>query len=405
MTNSGKLLIYAPVPLVQTETSLYLEDQACNGLRLWAENFEEVISMHPVRHGEPPEAWRPVTTIGSNLDRIRLLPLPMAYRPDQFLQHYRATCDVIRSEIEQADYLSFAIGGLFGDWGSVASWQAHRMGRPFAIWTDRVESEVVRRTATSGKLRRRLKARLENRPMWWWEKFIIRRATLGLFHGKETFDTYAPYCQQPQLVHDIHLNKSEHISQAALQTKIAGAKQGPLKIVYVGRADPMKGPQDWLQVLEHLQTAGVAFQAAWLGDGPELSAMQARVAASGLESKVHLIGFINDRQAVLDHLRKAHVFLFCHKTPESPRCLIEALASATPIIGYEAAFARDLVSVHCGGRLVSMDDVTALSEAIAGLAQNRDRLTDLIERAVQDGAPFDDESVFRHRSEVIRMYL
>lgn len=40
-----------------------------------------------------------------------------------------------------------------------------------------------------------------------------------------------------------------------------------------------------------------------------------------------------------------------------------------------------------------------------GLGRDRTRLADLIERAAQDGAPFDDVSVFRHRSELIRAYL
>ena len=405
MTDSSKLLIYAPVPLVETEAGLHLEDQACNGLRLWAENFDEVVSMHPVRHGPTPEAWRPVSQIGPNLERIRLVPLPMAYRPDQFVRHLPAARAQIQAEIDRADYLTFAIGGLFGDWGSVASWQAHRKGRPFAVWTDRVESEVVRRTSSSGPWHHRVRARLEHRPMWAWEKFIIHRASLGLFHGKETFDTYAPYCRQPQLVHDIHIAKSEHIASDALQAKQAKVPDGPLKIVYAGRATAMKGPQDWVTVLERLHQAGVAFQATWLGDGPELGKMQAQIAKAGLEDHVHLAGFVNDRQAVLEACRDAHIFLFCHKTPESPRCLIEALVSAAPIVGYDGAFARDLIATHKGGQLVPMNDVVALSEAVAGLARNRSALAETIGRAFKDGTPYDDKGVFKHRSDIIRQYL
>lgn len=405
MTKSGRLLIYAPVPLVQTEAGLHLENQACNGLKLWSENFDEVVAMYPVLYGPLPEAWQPISMIGSNLDRIRVLPLQTAYRPDQFVRHYRATRDLIRVEIAAADYLSFSIGGLFGDWGSVACWQAHRAGRDFAVWTDRVESEVVRRTSSSGSWRQRLRAKLEHRPMWWWEKFIIRRATLGLFHGKETFDTYAPYSRQPQLVHDIHVKKSEHIAAADLETKVAGAGQGPLKIVYTGRASAMKGPQDWVSVLENLNGLNVDFQATWLGDGPEISNMQARVKVAGLEDRVHFTGFVNDRREVLDYLRDAHLFMFCHKTPESPRCLIEALVSATPIVGYEGAFASDLVSTNKGGRLVALNDVAALSQVVAGLARDRGVLAGLIKQALKDGTPFDDKGVFQHRSDVIRKYL
>ncbi|WP_147114325.1 glycosyltransferase [Tateyamaria sp. syn59] len=406
MTKSGKLLIYAPVPLVETDAGLHLESQACNGLRLWAEHFDEVVCMNPLASGALPDGWVPISDTDLDMARIRLVPLPMAYRPDQFLRHYRACRDVIRDEIAKADYLSFAIGGLTGDWGSVAAWQAHRAGLPFAVWTDRVESEVVRRTASSSDLwRRRVRARLEHRLMWWWEKFIIRRATLGLFHGKETFDTYAPYCGQPRLVHDIHLNKADHIAQDQVQAKVAGVADGPLNIVYTGRASAMKGPQDWVGVLDRLNAQGVDFQATWLGDGPDLAEMKALVAAAGIEAKVHFAGFVDDRATVLRHLRDAHVFLFCHKTPESPRCLIEALVSATPIVGYDGSYPRDLIAVHQGGRLVPLDDVAALAEAVVALDQDRAALADLIKRAARDGEPFDEDSVFEHRSEIIKACL
>lgn len=405
MTCADRLLIYAPVPLFRDGGRLFMEAQACNGLRLWAENFEYVTSLHPVIEGPVPEGWKPVETIGANLARIQLIPLPTAYRPDQFLRCYRATRELIRAEIGKARYLSFSIGGLLGDWGSVACWQAHCMGRPYAVWTDRVESEVVRRTALRQPWRRKLRAQLEHRPMGWWEKFIIRRATLGLFHGKDTYDAYARFARKAALVHDIHLSKANHISAKLLQAKIAGLGAGPIRIVYAGRATAMKAPQDWLSVLEGLADAGVDFKATWLGDGPELPSMKARVEAHNLSSHITFTGFVDDRTQVMAQLRDAHIFLFCHTTPESPRSLIEALISGTPIVGYESAFAQDLIAQHGGGRLVSLKDAAALLEAVTGLAQDKSALSRLIGQAARDGAPFDDESVFQHRSAMIRQSL
>ena len=279
------------------------------------------------------------------------------------------------------------------------------MGRSYAVWTDRVESEVMRRTAGSGPWRRRLRARLTYRPMAWLERYLIRRAALGLFHGKETFDTYAPFCRQPVVVHDIHISKSEHIPDAELQEKIAAVETGPLKIGYVGRADVMKGPMDWVSALEVLAAAGVDFDAFWMGDGPFTEKMQVRIDKAGLADRVKLLGFVRDRAEVLRRFRAAQVFLFCHKTPESPRCLIEALISGTPIVGYDGSFAADLISGHQGGRLVPLDDVAGLTAVLTTLAADRGALAEMIGAAAKDGVPFDDESVFRHRSEVIRQYL
>ena len=110
-------------------------------------------------------------------------------------------------------------------------------------------------------------------------------------------------------------------------------------------------------------------------------------------------------RTIFEAFRSAHVLAFCHKTPESPRCLIESLISATPIVGYEGAFARDLISGHGGGIMVPGQDPVRLARELAALAADRARLGELIARAAQDGAPFSDEAVFHHRSEVIRANL
>lgn len=329
----------------------------------------------------------------------------MVYRPDQFAKHYSATRQVIRNEIENADYLSFSIGGLFGDWGSVACYQAFCMNRPYAVWTDRVESEVVRRTSNSGSWRNRVRARLTHRPMAQLERYLIRRAELGLFHGKETFDTYAPYCSNPHIVHDIHIKKDDHIKPSLVDEKVASTETGPLKIIYVGRADAMKGGLDWVEVLSRLAQEGVQFQATWIGDGDDLLQMEKKAVEYGLDDRVSFPGFLSNRSDVLGELQKADVFMFCPKTPESPRCLIEALISGTPIIGYDGAFARDLISKNGGGRLVELNDVDGLSNVTCDLHRNRNELAALIRNAASDGADFDDEHVFEHRSELIRRYL
>lgn len=405
----GSLLIYAPVPLFRAaDGGFLLEDQACNGLRLWAESFDRVIALMPVETGTPPGTWVPLSRIGPAAARIEIVPLPAAWTLRRFLPALPEARRKIRDAIARSDRIGFAIGGLVGDWGAVAALEAQRMGRPYYIWTDRVESAVTRFAASHApRWKTRIKARLTHRPMAALERFLIRRAALGLFHGHETFEHYAPFCRNPQLVHDIHLKPEDHLPEAAAAAKQAEAAQGqgPLRVLYVGRADPMKGALDWVEAVAGAVQQGADIEAEWFGAGPDLEAMWARVAALGLQDRLRLPGMVTDRAAVLAALRRAQVFLFCHRTPESPRCLIEALASATPIIGYDGGFARDLIARNGGGLLVPMGDAAALAAALAGLAADRGRVAGLIGRAALDRAGFDDETVFRHRSEMIRAHL
>jgi colanic acid/amylovoran biosynthesis glycosyltransferase len=354
------VLLYIQVPF-HAGDGLHVESQAMNGLRLWAENFDRVIVMAPLRPGPPPEGWRPLAELGEMVQRIEAHPLPEAYRPDRFLRAYGPVRKKIGALIERSDYLVFAIGGLFGDWGAVASFEARRRKRPFAVWTDRVESEVVRRNARSGSTWKRMRARSSWRAMAALERAVIRRSALGLFHGRDTFNAYARWSSNPQLVHDIHIAPSDHITPEALRSKIDGVADRPLRIVYAGRAHTMKGPFDWLDALAAAAAAGVNFTAAWLGDGPELAEMRRRAAALGLDDRVDLPGFVSDRKTLLAALRAADLLLFCHKTPESPRILIEALISAAPIVGYRSDYAEDLTP-DGGGVFVPLDAIDDLAD-------------------------------------------
>lgn len=404
--SENTLLIYAPVPLYAGPDGHLLEDQACNGLRLWSENFDRVITMHPLEHGTPPPTWIPVKSSAIDQNRVEIVALPTAYRPDQFLRHYSAVRRQISQLIDRAHFLSFSIGGLFGDWGSVACFEAHRKGRRFAVWTDRVESEVIRLHAkTAPTLKGRLRSSLTHRPMAMLERQIIRRATVGLFHGAETYATYAPYARAAETVHDIHLRAEDQIPAEELKSKQESVLQGPLRICYLGRADPMKGPDDWIQVMADLNAAGIDFQATWLGEGERWQDMKTRVDRLGLGDRVALPGFLRDRQAILKALRDAHLFVFCHKTPESPRNLIESLVSGTPIVGYESLFPKELIADHGGGVLTPRNDVKALVTTLIELSSDRRRIADLIGRAARDGSAFNDVAVFKHRSEVIRAHL
>lgn len=403
---SRKLLLVLPVPFVSSpDGGLMIEAQALNGLRLWAENFEQVTVMAPLAEGRRRSGWRPAEELGATLARVRLIPLPAAYRADRFLLTLGPSVRAIRREIHDAQFLCFAIGGLFGDWGSIACLAAMQMKRPYAVWTDRVQSAVVRHAACTASGLSRLRARLTHRPMAALERLVIRGAGLGLFHGRETFDHYSMYNAQSQMVHNIHLGRADHISPLALEWKISGVDDSPLRIIYVGRADPMKGPADWLETLHHLHRRGVRFEAEWLGSGLSLDALRRGIAKLGLQECVAAPGHVEGRSDVLEKLRQAHVFLFCHKTPESPRCLIEALVSGTPICGYDGAFACDLISDAGGGCLTPMNDPERLAEAVARLAEDRGALKALIRAAYRDGSKFDDVSVFRHRSDLIKQYL
>lgn len=399
MTTGSTLMLVVHVPIQACGGRLYLERQASNGLRCWLENFDRVIFCAPLIETDRPEEGAVDLIERFPPERLEIHPLPVAFTPLRFFRVLGSVVRLLAAQIARADHYQFAIGGSWGDWGSLAAIMAAQRGRKAAVWTDRVESEVMRFQARGYRGPRRLYRRFNAALAGWLERHVIRRSALGLFHGMDTYRAFARFSPNPQLGHDVHLGPENRIDQHALAAKSA-RRDARIRIVYAGRVHPDKGPGDWVEALGHL-SGRLPFTATWHGDGPLLDDMRKRVAERGLADRIAFPGNCPDRERLMAAVRDADIFLFCHKTPESPRCLIEALLSGTPIVGYRSDYSADLIAGH-GGGVLTAHDPAALAEAVLALARNRDRLAELFAAAAADGFPMVDSAVFQHRATLIR---
>lgn len=402
------LLLVTMVRLRRGPRGLQLDDQTCAGLVRWTEHFERVVYCGLLQESDDSDdasvTWVDIDSL-PNRDRMRIVPLPFAYKIGAFARAYRATRRQLAEEIGKADKLCFTLGYVSGDWGGVAALEAIKQGRRFATWFDRVEHDVLRNTLHALRFRRRVKERMTLPVMIAYHRHLVRKSSLGLFQGMDTFKAYEKYSSNPACVYDVHTQPEDFIGAEQIEQKLVGiGAAAPLRIVYVGRAVAMKGPEDWLRVIHGIVQAGVDVRATWLGDGPLLDQMQLTVKQLGLGNHVELAGYVGDRDKVLDALRESHLFLFCHKTPESPRCLIEALVSGCPIVGYGTHYPVGLVEGAGGGMFSAMDDFAGLAKLITELDRDRGRLVKLVRDAASCGRRFDEATVYRQRAELIASY-
>jgi glycosyltransferase involved in cell wall biosynthesis len=166
----------------------------------------------------------------------------------------------------------------------------------------------------------------------------------------------------------------------------------------------MKGPLDWLKAIHVAAQGGVQLKATWFGDGSMLPLMRQEIERLGIGNNIVLAGIV-DRQAIMANLKKADIFLFCHKTGESPRCLGEALAAGCPLVGYGTAYSRALVATRGGGEFAEINDWQSLGQRIVSLDQDRDKLEHLIQAAAACGALLDRDAAMQIRIDLIKKYL
>ncbi|HBE18080.1 MAG TPA: group 1 glycosyl transferase [Cyanobacteria bacterium UBA11149] len=405
-----EMLLVLPVPFRAKGKQLFFESQAGNGLEQWLNNFDSVVVAAPLipdslANQNPTMIWRDTNTI-ANLHRLELIPLPWAYSPRKFFSCYPSVRASLAEVISRCRYLQFAIGSLFGDWAAVAALEAHKQGRAYAIHTDMVNHKVLLQETRNAKLLIWIKARAIAPLMNRYHRHIIKNCALGLWHGDDCCAAYSPLCANSYLIHNIHTKPSDRIGDIEVDQKIEDVLANTaIRICYAGRLTTMKAPIDWVKAINMARNLGVNLQAIWLGDGPLLAEMEATIKQMNLSSYIELRGFEQDRDKLLKKIKESHIMLFTHVTPESPRCLIEALVCGTPIIGYQSKYAEDLVKDFGGGMFVAINDWKQLGEVIATLSRDRQRLSQLIQEAAKNGSRFNDEVVFRERSELIKKYL
>lgn len=342
--------------------------------------------------------------------RLEILALPCAYSPLAFARHYGSARAKLSKAITQADYLCFLPASMIGDWPGVACLEAIGQGRPFAMWNDRVERDVIQQT-------------LSSRPWWqrgitqgiaiatgWYNHALMKRATLGLLQGDSCRTEFERDLQGPgQHLHCfnyINTRPEDAISPGTLAAKLQSLRNGePLRIGYVGRVEEMKGPLDWLAILALLRDRGIDFQATWVGDGLLLAHMQQQVIEQDLGQWVTLLGAVRDRQQVLSLTRQFHLILCCHRTAESARCLQEALVCGSPIVAYDSAYVAGLLGQYACGASRPIDDHVGMADLLQGLDSDRQQLRDWTSAAATAGASLNAEATFRQVGRLIKQHV
>jgi colanic acid/amylovoran biosynthesis glycosyltransferase len=291
------------------------------------------------------------------------------------------------------------------DWPGLAVQLAVRMGRKFDLELD-VDHIAQMRLAVSqmppgiAKWRKTRWANALQKSLF----DALRRSNVALLQGKAVFDTYKGIASNPHKVLNVQVTAEDRISMSALEAKVERSRSdAPINVVYAGRATEFKGPLEWLAAVHQAVLRGARLQAKWLGEGPLMPRMKTFVEQNGLGKVVSLPGVVG-REQVLEALRNADIFLFCHQTDESPRCLVEALASGCPIVGFDSAFPRGLVEECGGAEFVTLNDIGSLASTLTTLYADRDRVARLQRAAAASGQLYDREPAIERRIELIKRF-
>lgn len=146
-------------------------------------------------------------------------------------------------------------------------------------------------------------------------------------------------------------------------------RTGAPHLLFVGRLAAVKGVPVLFEALQRLDMPGL--RVTLIGDGPERAGLEREAAERGLSGTVDFAGYRNQSE-VAEALRDTDALVLPSFAEGVPVVLMEAMASARPVVTTRIAGVPELVEDGVSGRLVPPGDVEALAEALRAVLSDAD---------------------------------
>jgi colanic acid/amylovoran biosynthesis glycosyltransferase len=196
-------------------------------------------------------------------------------------------------------------------------------------------------------------------------------------NGAAAFAAYGDTARGDLLYFDNRLAAAAFADNAAIARSAAHRRTGaPLRLLFSGRLEPMKGADHLVPVMRELRRRGSTATLDIFGDGSLAGEMRAAIAENGLVDSVVLHGPVDFETVLLPRITGAYdVFLCCHPQSDPSCTYVETLGCGIPIAGYRnGAFAGILGRADIGWG-VPIGKTSHLAAVLQHLDNDRDAIT------------------------------
>jgi glycosyltransferase involved in cell wall biosynthesis len=217
-------------------------------------------------------------------------------------------------------------------------------------------------------------------------------------NGFPAYDNARRYNANCLLYLDSRMSRQMLLAPDQLRERLSQQQHRPLRLLYSGRYEALKGALDVLRVAQGCLERDLAIELHCYGQGTLRASMQ-RLAARW-PGRLHVHDAIAYPELV-QVSRSFDLFVCCHVQNDPSCTYLEAMGAGLPIVGYANGMWRELCRSSRAGLCSPLGSPGGVAESIATLCRDRALLADLSQRALAFARTHCFEAEFDRRTEAI----
>lgn len=242
-------------------------------------------------------------------------------------------------------------------------------------YTLRTRKQIAAVENPNNLLRRFWRSRWEEAQEWKQQQAIKLASGLQC-NGTPTYDAYRPLNPNTMLFFDTRITEDMLATFDDIESRTRARDETmPIRVVFSGRLNRMKGANQLLDVALELNRLGTPFEMFISGAGELEKSMHQRIADEGLGNCVKMMG-LPDFQTIFFPFVKANIDLFvcCHPQGDPSCTYIETMSCGVPIVGYANEAFEGIVEQSKAGWLVEINQPKLLAKKISKLSRKRNEI-------------------------------
>jgi glycosyltransferase involved in cell wall biosynthesis len=223
-------------------------------------------------------------------------------------------------------------------------------------------------------------------------------------NGYPVYDATRPHNARRLLYLDSRMSEDMLISPEELTIRLAARTGRPLRLLYSGRYERMKGVDDVIKVGLECLRRGLDIEMHCHGEGSLRADMEALAATAHRPGRIHVNESVPYPELV-KIARTFDVFVCCHIQSDPSCTYLESLGAGLPIVGYDNRMWNSLCRDSGAGLSSRLGQPAAVADDIQRLASDHEALAAMSVKALEFARQHCYEREFAKRIEALNTAL